>query len=71
MYWYLMSEMTMFTCSFIVVKYDVGLLAYPGWSMGFPPSVILVLLVSDFLVLCNILLLNRYILCLLVYFCGG
>ena len=30
MYINLMSEMEMFTLSFIVVKYDMGVLTYPG-----------------------------------------
>ena len=30
MYLALMSEMALFTCSLVVVKYDLGILTYPG-----------------------------------------
>ena len=43
MYRDFMLEMDLFTCSFTVVKYGVGVLNYPGYSMRFPHTVSLVL----------------------------
>ena len=43
MYSDFMSDMVPFTCSFIVVKYDVGVLTSTGYSMIFPTEVSLVL----------------------------
>ena len=48
MYFYLMLEMALFKCSFIVFKSDVGVLTSPGYYMIFTPSVSLVTRVSIF-----------------------
>ena len=66
-----MSEMMLFTCRFIGVKSDVGVMNSPIYSMRFTP---LVSLFCDFLIFvvgCNILLLHRYLLFLLFCFCVG
>ena len=51
MYLDLMSEMALFTCSFIVVNSDVVVMNYPGYSMIFPPTLSLFLWVYVFCVL--------------------
>ena len=43
MYRDFMLEMDLFTCSFTVVKYGVGVLNYPGYSIRFIPAASLVL----------------------------
>ena len=43
-----MSDMTLFKCSLTVLKYDMGVLTYPGQSTRFPDLVSLVQRVSDF-----------------------
>ena len=43
MYLYLTSEMDLLTWSFMVVKSDVGILTFPGYSIRFPPEVSFVL----------------------------
>ena len=45
----LASEMVLLTCSFMLVKSDVGTPTSPGKYIRFTPTVSLVLLVSDFL----------------------
>ena len=48
MYYDLMLEMMLLTCSFIMVKNDVEVMNYPGCSIRFPPAVSLVMRVSYF-----------------------
>ena len=43
MYLNLMYDMVLLTCSFMVVKSDVGVLTSPGLYISFPPAVSLVL----------------------------
>ena len=48
MYHDLMLDMMLFTCSFIAVKSDVGVMTSPRYYIGFSPAVCLVMQVSDF-----------------------
>ena len=43
MHLYLVSEMALLTCSFVVVKSDVVVTNSPGYYIRFPPAVSLVL----------------------------
>ena len=65
MYLDLISDMALLTCSFIVVKSNVGMLNSPGQSIIFPPVVRLVLLVSFY---CGMMLLTALILVALLSF---
>ena len=69
MYLNLMSDMALFTCSFIVVKSDVGVMTSPVYSMRFTPAEILFLWFSFFVVWCNILLSHRFLFCIFVCLC--
>ena len=47
MYWKIITDITILTCSFTVFRYAMKVLTYPGYSTRFSPTVSLVWWVSD------------------------